>query len=71
MNQLSIAIRSFNDRLKQMNQTASRQLILNADEARNLHSDIFNLLAIIAELQQTKKEIKEDTEGMIDGGGFK
>jgi len=69
--QLSIAIRNFNDRVKQMNQTASRQLILNADEARNLHSDIFNLLAVIAELQETKPTVQEVSDVMVDGGGFK
>lgn len=71
MTQLSIAIRNFNDRIKQMNQTASRQLILNADEARNLHSDIFNLLAIIAELQESKPITAEISDMMLDGGGFK
>lgn len=72
MNNLSIAIRNFNDRVKQMNQTASRQLALSADEARNLHSDIFQLLAIIAELQQTQPEpIEQVTQINFDGGGFK
>ena len=72
MSNLSIAIRNFNDRVKQMNQTASRQLTLNADEARNLHSDIFQLLAIIAELQQSEPETVEKISQInFDGGGFK
>jgi len=71
MTQLSLAIRNFNDRVKQMNQTSSRQLSLNADEARNLHSDIFTLLAIIAELQQSKELPEVQPDLMLDGGGFK
>ena len=71
MSQLSIAIRNFNDRVKQMNQTGSRQLTLNSDEARNLHADIFNLLAIIAELQEPKQVADEVSDIMLDGGGFK
>ena len=71
MSQLSIAIRNFNDRVKQMNQTGSRQLTLNSDEARNLHADIFNLLAIIAELQEPKQVVDEISDIMLDGGGFK
>lgn len=71
MNQLSIAIRTFNDRVKQMNQSSSRQLTLNSDEARNLHSDIFNLLAIIAELQQPKVTQEVISDVLLDGGGFK
>ena len=71
MNQLSIAIRTFNDRVKQMNQSSSRQLTLNSDEARNLHSDIFNLLAIIAELQQPKVTQEVINDVLLDGGGFK
>ena len=72
MQQLSIAIRNFNDRVKQMNQTNSRQISLNADEARNLHSDIFNLLANLAELQAYPDVTVEEQDNVsLDGGGFK
>jgi hypothetical protein len=71
MSNLSLAIRNFNDRVKQMNQTGSRQLNLNADEARNLHADIFQLLAIIAELQTTNTNSDQVVQVSLDGGGFK
>ena len=71
MSNLSLAIRNFNDRVKQMNQTGSRQLNLNADEARNLHSDIFQLLAIIAELQEMPNNQDQVVQVSLDGGGFK
>jgi hypothetical protein len=69
MQKLSLAIKNFNERVKVMNQTGSKQLSLNADEARNLHADIFNLLANIAELQSAP-EIAPSTAVSLDGGGF-
>lgn len=69
MQKLSLAIKNFNERVKIMNQTGSKQLSLSADEARNLHADIFNLLANIAELQGTTESI-QPTAMSLDGGGF-
>lgn len=73
MQNLSIAIRNFNDRVKQMNQTSSKQLIFSAEEARNLHADIFALLANLAEMQAKPKKEPEPqvSEISLDGGGFK
>ena len=74
MQNLSIAIQSFNNRVKTMNQTNGKQLMLSADEARNLHSDIFLLLATIAELQNQPSKVSIDpnpAEINMDGGGFK
>lgn len=36
--------KKFNDKVKQMNQSRSKELRLSADEARNLHTELFNLL---------------------------
>ena len=73
MQQLSLALKNFNDRVKLMNQTSSKQLMLSADEARNLHSDIFVLLANFAELQSemSGSTPSNTTEISMDGGGFK
>jgi hypothetical protein len=71
MQTLSIAIRNFNDRVKTMNQTNGRQLMLSADEARNLQSDIFALLANLAELQSVPTTVSEPQSNIsLDGGGF-
>jgi len=51
MQKISLSIKTFNERVKLMNQTGSKQISLTAQEARNLHNDIFNLLANLAELQ--------------------
>ena len=69
MQKLSLAIKNFNERVKVMNQTGSKQLSLSADEARNLHADIFNLLANIAELQ-IQPESAQTTTVSFDGGSF-
>jgi hypothetical protein len=66
---LSIAIKNFNERVKIMNQTGGKQLSLSADEARNLHADIFNLLANIAELQSPPESAQSNSIS-LDGGGF-
>jgi hypothetical protein len=69
MQKLSLAVKNFNERVKVMNQTGSKQLSLSADEARNLHADIFNLLANLAEVQ-TMPESSQSTTLSLDGGGF-
>jgi hypothetical protein len=69
MQRLSLAIKNFNERVKIMNQTGSKQLALSADEARNLHTDIFNLLANIAELQN-QSEPPQTAAVSFDGGSF-
>ena len=69
MQKLSLAVKNFNDRVKVMNQTGSKQLSLSADEARNLHADIFNLFANLAELQTTR-EPEQPANISLDGGGF-
>ena len=70
MQKLSLAIKNFNERVKIMNQTGSKQLALSAEEARNLHADIFNLLANIAELQSVEAVSVPPTGISLDGGGF-
>jgi hypothetical protein len=69
MQKLSLAVKNFNDRVKVMNQTGGKQLSLSAEEARNLHADIFNLLANLAEMQNTR-EPEQPTNISLDGGGF-
>jgi hypothetical protein len=69
MQRLSLAIKNFKERVKIMNQTGSKQLDLSADEARNLHTDIFNLLANIAELQN-QPEPPQTAAVSFDGGSF-
>lgn len=65
-------INSFNDRVKVMNQTNKKEIILTAQDARNLHADIFVLLSRISDLSTKLQEKSEgsDTEIRLDGGAF-
>ena len=67
---LPLHVKKFNDRVRAMNQSNSKILTLNADEARSLHAEIYDLMATIAEL--SKNTSTEDTVVIsMDGGGFK
>ena len=70
--QLSLHLKKFNDRVKVMNQTNSRDLNLTAAEARQLQADIFDLLAKINDLVAIKQpDSAESTlQVNIKGGGF-
>lgn len=70
--QLSLHLKKFNDKVKVMNQTNSKELVMSAIEARNLHNDIFELLTQIADLAAIKKEAQADAAIVadFDGGGF-
>jgi len=68
--QHSLSIQNFNNRVRQMNQTNSKQLVLSAEEARSIHADIFSLLSMIAELQN-RSEPEPVNSVFMDGGGFK
>lgn len=69
--QLSLHLKKFNDRVKVMNQTNAKELMLSALEARNLHNDIFELLTQIQALTEIKQNQAEEViEVGMDGGGF-
>lgn len=70
MERTSLHLKSFNEKVKVMNQTNSKSLTLDALEARNLHNDIFLLLAQIAELTKPKEELNDTITINFDGGKF-
>ena len=72
-NNLTLHIKKFNDKLKIMNQSGSRDLTLSAQEARGLHSDIFELMALISKLsnKQPAPEDNKIVQISMSGGGFK
>lgn len=73
---LSIHLKMFNDKVKLMNQTHSKNITLSAQEARNLHSDIFDLLDHCATLSQKIQKGSTDDSGSnlvtvaMDGGNW-
>jgi len=71
-NNLTMHLKMFNDKVKLMNQSQSKQLILSAQEAPNLHADLFDLLNHCATISQKLQEKRQDdvvSVGM-DGGSF-
>jgi hypothetical protein len=72
-NNLSLHLKMFNDKVKLMNQSQSKQLLLTANEARNLHADIFDLMNQIATLSQELSRKATDTVVSVvgmDGGTY-
>jgi hypothetical protein len=65
-------ITAFNDKIKVMNQLNKKDMILTAQEARNLHTDIFTLLNHINDLSMKLEKQQEDQsiDIQVDGGGF-
>jgi hypothetical protein len=70
--QLTLAMQFFNEKLRQLNQSNGKQVVLPAKEARNLQADIFNLLAALAEFSDTEKPKTDEVINVnLDGGSFK
>jgi len=67
----SLQIKMFNDRVRAMNSSNSKILTLNAQEARSLHSEIYDLLSTVAELTKSRNKLPEVVQINMDGGGFK
>ena len=68
--QLSLHLKKFNDRVKVMNQTNAKELNLSALEARNVHSEIFELLTKINDLTEIKRTAEATVSVEFDGGNF-
>lgn len=67
---LSLHVRMFNDRVRVMNQSQAKNLVLTAQEARNLHADIFALLTQFAELSNRTPEPDNIVSINMDGGKY-
>lgn len=71
---LSLHLKKFNDKVKLMNQSGSKDLTLSAQEARSLLADVFDLLNHCSSLSKQIAESKPDAQVIqiaVDGGGFK
>lgn len=66
---LSYHVSKFSDKVRTMNDSSSKSITLTAEEARNLHTDIFALLAKIAELSHKPAEPAVTTV-VMDSGNF-
>lgn len=71
MTTINVHIQRFNDRIKVLNQTRGKDLTMSADDARNLHASIFDLLAQIAALSEELTSVEENSNVIsvnMDGG---
>jgi hypothetical protein len=68
---LPLYVKSFNDKLRAMNQSNAKVLTLNQQEARGLQADIYDLMATIASLSKTTTVASSATNVSMDGGSFK
>jgi hypothetical protein len=67
---LPLHIKSFNNKVRAMNQSNGKILTLNAEEARSLHAEIYDLMATIAKISKNTG-IEDVVVVNMDGGGFK
>lgn len=70
-NNYTLHIKQFNDKVRAMNQNNGKVLTLNAQEARSLHAEIYDLMSTIASLSKTTDAPGTVTTVSMDGGGFK
>lgn len=57
-------LKMFNDKIKLLNSSQGKQLMLSAQEARNLHADIFDLLNHCATL--SRRSATESSNNAVD-----
>ena len=69
---MTLHIEKFNQKVKAMNQTNSKQLVLSKIEAQNLQADIFALLVQIADLTSLQQVVANDQNINVEvqGGQF-
>lgn len=70
---LSLHLKMFSDKVKVMNQSNAKTLMLSAAEARSLYADIFELLNHCATLSRKLDSTETNTSAtsiQMDGGGF-
>lgn len=70
-NNLPLHIKNFNSKVRAMNQSNGKLLTLNAEEARSLHAEIYDLMATIANLANQTVSGTATNNISMDGGGFK
>lgn len=66
---LSYHINKFNDKVRVLNQSNGKQLILTQQEARDLQADIYSLLEIIAH-HANNVSVEAPSSISVDGGKF-
>jgi hypothetical protein len=71
MSDLPFHIKKFNEKVRVLNQTGAKQIILTPEEARSLHAEIYDLMATISNLSKTQSTQVSIANIGVDGGSFK
>jgi hypothetical protein len=71
MSDLPFHIKKFNEKVRILNQTSAKQVILTPEEARSLHAEIYDLMATISNLTKAQTTQPTVTNISMDGGSFK
>ena len=71
-NNLSLHLKMFNDKVKVMNQSNSKQLILSAQEARDIQAELFEILNFCTVLTRKLSTTGQGSDVTVnmDGGTF-
>jgi len=75
MDNTTLHIRKFNDRIRMLNSSASKNVLLTAQEARSLNADIQDLLSYCIVLNRKIEQLsqansQEVVNIVVDGGKF-
>lgn len=68
---LTPSLSKFCEKVRVMNQTQNKSLVLTASEARNIESDIMELLMLLTDLQSERIKRNETIEIQVESPGFK
>jgi sorbitol-specific phosphotransferase system component IIBC len=71
MSTVPLQLKNFNDKVRVMTQSHSKILTMTQQEAHALHTEIYDLLATIAELVKSRENNNTIAQISMDGGGFK
>lgn len=68
---LTPSLNKFCEKVRVMNQTQNKSIVLTATEARNIESDLMELLMLLADLQAERLKRSETIEIQVESPGFK
>jgi hypothetical protein len=69
---MGLHIQNFNQRIRALNQSNGKELVMGAKEAKELHTEIFQLLIEFADLEKRLLDLEKSAPQIaLDGGGFK
>ncbi len=70
-NNLPLHLKNFNDKVKVMNQSGKQSMMLTAQEARSIHSDMFELMSLCVKMSKQMNSSNNAASSVnMDGGSW-